>query len=222
VGGYSADFGPLVLETDVDLAVAATLKRWLPTYLAQLRVERPGIPRLEPQSFANTLDDEEFLDHHLPAIIVTTAQTEGDPEVDGNGMYRTAYRVVVSVVVSARTPGETRAAAALFGGSCRRSLVHHPSLGGFASGTRWRGGNVAPVADPANASRNLAAAINQFTVYVDDVLGGDGPIDPDIPTPYEPADPDTPERPYDPLATVREGGVTVDVRAVPITEDPGA
>jgi hypothetical protein len=97
-----------------------------------------------------------------------------------------------------------------------------PSLGGFASGLRWRGGNVAPVADPTNAKRNLAAAINQFTVYVDDVLGGDGPIDPDIPTPYEPADPDTPERPYDPLATVREGGVTVDVRAVPITEDPGA
>lgn len=222
MGSYAADFGPLVIETDIDLAVVKTLRRWLPTYLWQLRAERPDSPRLAARSFANTLEDEEFLDHHLPAIIVTTAQTEGDPDVDGNGLYLTAWRVVVTAVVSSRTPPETRAIAALFGGSCRRALVHHPSLDGFASGLRWRGGNVAPVADPTNARRNLAAGINQFTVFVDDVLGGDGPLEPDIPTPYEPADPDTPDRPYDPLATVREGGVTVDVQGVPITEKPGA
>jgi hypothetical protein len=224
----TADFGPLVVETDVDLAVLATLKSWLPTYLAQAERQRGLASRLLPrprgESYANTLEDTEFLDHRLPAIIVTTAAPT-DVAQDGDGFYIADWHVVVSAVVRGRKPEETRGIAALYGGCVRDILTDRPTLGGFASATKWiPGGGVAPVDDPTPAGRYLAAGINQFTVSVDDVLReAAGPATAD---PYEQPDPDAPgydpDAPWDPLATVRQNGVTVEVEGVPITAKPGA
>lgn len=214
-----ADFGPLVVETDVDVAVVRTLRLWLPTYLAQAERDRGLADRLlarpVEESYANTLEDDEFLDHRLPAIIVTTAQTSGEPLKDGRGIYSVPWLVVVSSVVRGRTPPETRAVAALFGGCVRRCLVQQADLGGAVQGVWWVASNVAAVPDVTDQGRYLAAGINRFTVLVDEALDAYG--GPTIPADYgpdpDPADPDTP---YDPLAAV--GDVIIDVAAT----TPGA
>lgn len=220
-----ADFGPCIVETDIDAAVVALLIRWFPTHLAQIEREREFtaglLSRPKPESFANTLDEDEFLDHRLPAIMVTTAQTVGEPEKDGDGYYYATWNCVVSAVVRGRTPSETRTFAALYGGAVRRIMASMDALdGNIAGASRWTSGQVAPVRDSSRRGRYLAASINQFSVYVERLFQqGTGPQLPNPPeSPYPPPDPDDPAPPYDPLAEVRD--VIVDVTAKPIEEQP--
>lgn len=201
----AADFGPLIVNTDVDEMVLGMLSLWLPTYLRQMERERPGIKFDLPhdESYANTLDDDEFPDHILPAVIVTTANTEGTPQYDGDGYYSSDWNVVVSSVVKGRTPSETRRLAALFEGCVRRVMVQaDPTWDGEVT---WHGTNTAAVADPSGAGRYLAAGIGAYLVHVDkSVQAGVGPAG----EPYDP-DPSTPDEPFEDLVTV--GSVGIDV-----------
>lgn len=224
--GPVAEFGPLVVETDVDFAVIKTLRLWLPTYLAQAERERDLAPRLlarpEPVSYSNLLDDDEFPEGRMPAILVTTAQMDQEPELDGAGVYRAGWRVVVTTVVRGRTPGESRALASLFGGSVRRCLVQQQDLGGFASETRLASGAMLrPVADSTGQDRYLTASLNPLTVYVDAIVQtGVGPVwpDPENHDPYDPPDPSgNPDAPYEPMLPVTT--VTTSVIAKPLEEE---
>jgi hypothetical protein len=217
-----AEFGPFVVDTDVDVAVVDTLRLWLPTYLAQAERERglanKLLARPVEESYANVLEDDEFADHRLPAILVTTANL-ADTDVGSDGLYSGRFQVNVTAVVRGRTPAEARAVAALFAGCIRRVMLDHPSLGHFAGTTRLVGGTTAPVRDVTNAGRYLAGGISVFSVFVDELLQvGAGP---QIPAdPYDDPDPSDPDTPYDPLVTVT--AVTVDVPGVPITDEPGS
>jgi hypothetical protein len=208
-----ADWGELVIATDVDRAVLLQLQRWLPTYLTRAEVERdlPAhlLARPNAESYQNVLEDDDFPDGRLPAILVTTAQT-GDVAVGTEGAYYASWQVVVSVIVRGRTAPETREVAALFGGCVARILAHQQlDLDGEV---KWTGASVAPVADVTDKGRWLAAGINTFTVYADQVISGDGPVLPtDDDPPYDSPDPDDPDAPYDPLVLVRAGGVTTTI-----------
>lgn len=204
-----ADWGVILAETDIDRAAIATLRRWMGTYLTHIEADRnlPSylLARPTAESYQNALEDDTFPDGRLPAIIVQTAQTEGDPDprlVGTDTAYSADWRVNVSAVVRGRTPPETREVAALFNGAVRAILVNQQIDIGMV---RWTGSMVIPYPDTTGEGRFLAAGVNQFTVYVDAVLTGDGPVDPlpDDP-PYPPPDPEgTPDQPYDPLAKVQ-------------------
>jgi hypothetical protein len=212
------DYGVLVVETDVDLAVIKILRKWLPTYLSAAETDRSLanglLARPVDGSFANTIEDDEFVDHQLPAIIVTTAQTADAPVKAGNGSYAASWTVVVSSVVRGRTAPETRAVAALFSGCVRRALTQQESLEGFAGGVEWIGSSIAPVPDVTNAGRYLAAGVNTFVVHTDAVLDSYG--GPQVPAPYgDDPDPTTPDEPYDPLASVGDVSISVTQRQEP-------
>lgn len=204
----AADFGPLVLNTDVDYAVLDILKEYLPFYLAAIERER-DLPvgyfdRPKAESYANTLEDDEFPDHAMPAIIVTSADTEGIPEKDGEGMHYAAWNVVISCVVRGRTPKETRRIASMFEGSVRRVMLNEGPP--FDGEVRWTGTNVAAVADPTGGGRYLAAGMSTYLVYVDHAVKSQAGIAHE--PPY--TDPDDPDAEPDPLVTV--GSVSVDVQ----------
>jgi hypothetical protein len=219
----AADFGPMTVETDIDVAVVQTLRLWLPTYLAQAERERDLAVRLlarpRPQNYANTLEEDEFLDHQLPAVIVTTAAPSGEPNMDGNGVYYAGFRVTVSAICRGRTPPETRALAALYGGCVRRVMVQQ-ALTAIDGAARWVGGRgVAPVAT-TDEGRYLAASINEFVVYADGVVQAG--VGPEVPSgennPYDPPDPtENPDEPFDPLVAVSK--VEFDLTTRPIQED---
>lgn len=217
-----ADFGPLIVETDVDEAVIATLKLWLPTHLSQVEREREvalrTLARPSAASYSNVLEDDEFLDHALPAILVTTAETS-DYDRLPRGLYNAAFRCVVSCVVRGRTGPETRKVASLFSGAVKRALAQNPDLGDFANEMILDGSSVAPVQDTTDQGRYLAVGMTTWTVYVDDVLqAAAGPTVPG--TPYDDPDPvGSPDAPYEELVAVSE--VTSDIRGVPITDIPG-
>jgi hypothetical protein len=203
-----ADWGTCVVETDIDRELLAPLMLWLPTFLSQLERERelPAYLLARPQleSFQNVLEDNTFPDGRLPAIVATTAQTEGTPEptvVGVDAAYGATWRSNVSAVVRGRTPHETREIAALMSGCVRRILVTQPNALGTV---HWMGSLVTPFPDPSGQGRYLAAGVNRFQVIVDEALTGDGPLIPvgDDP-PYPPPDPSQPDQPYDSLAQVR-------------------
>jgi hypothetical protein len=204
-----ADWGAIVVETDIDRSMIKQLMRWMPTYLTHTELARdlPAYLLARPnlESYQNALEDDTFPDGRLPAIVVQTAQMEGEPEprlVDTDVAYSAIMRSNVSVVVRGRTPPETREVAALFGGAVRAILVQQQTDIGLV---RLTGTMVVPYPDATGEGRYLAAAVNQFTVQVDAFLTGDGPIDPMVGDPdYPPPDPvGNPDQPYDPLAVVR-------------------
>lgn len=215
----AADFGPLVINTDVDEAVIGMLSLWMPTYMSQVERERGMtvgyLDRPHEESYANVLDDDEFPDYRLPAVLVTTANTQ-DTDKDGDGFYYAAFNVVVSAVVRGRTPAETRQRAALFEGCVRRVMVQaDPTWDGEV---RFMGANVAAVADPTGAGRYLAAGIGTYLVYVDKVVqAAVGPAG----EPYaQPEDPDyDPDAPYEEL--IKVGSVSIDVDGKSPTDDLG-
>jgi len=76
VGLYLAP-NPLVIATDVDQALLDTLQMWMPTYLRLVAGDRQlGYELPAPNTYANTLETDEWMDHQLPAVVVTTAKAE--------------------------------------------------------------------------------------------------------------------------------------------------
>lgn len=215
----SVDFGPLIVETDIDGAALSTLSLWMEVQLRDIEdkrgMARGYLPRPKDSAYRNTLTDDEFNDlNSFPAIVVTTAETTGDPITDGDGYYYAAWQLVVSAISRGRTPAETRGLAAMYGGAVKRIMLSQQDLGGLATELKWVRGNLAPVASPQSSEgRYLAASLNQFTVFVDKVVQeGVGPISPHPDeSPYDPVDPDNPAEVFEPLADVRD--VTFDFLA---------
>jgi hypothetical protein len=175
-----ADFGPMIVETDVDDAVINTLRYWFPSYLKQTIRER-NLPLAPPsdESYATVLDDDEFPEQRMPAVLVTTSDTIGSPDVDAAGAYYVTFETVVSTVARGRTPAEARRNAALFSGTARRILAQQSTLLGFAGGSRWTAGQLRPVQDTTGQNRYLVAGTNTFAVYVDGVVDlSAGPTEP--------------------------------------------
>lgn len=194
-----ADWGPLVIATDIDMALLTKLEDWLDTYLVQGAKERSlGYELAKPNSFSNVLETDEFLDHQLPAILVTTADTakvKGGP----NHKYEAVWRVTVSAVCRGRKAQESRFNAAVTEGAVRRTLLQKARTNdGPLNDIKWTGVKVAPVAEATGKGRYLAAGIGTYNVSTDYAAQGFG--GPDIPN----------EHAYLDLATVTDVTTTVE------------
>ncbi len=147
----------------------ATLKTWMPTYLRQYRTERdlsfnPALPR----TYANTFEGHEFLDHQLPALVCTTASlqaTQGGPNIPVGG----AWQSLVACVVRGKQPAATRYLAAMYGGTVAR-VVLQKARGGALNDMRLSSARYEQVPDVTGQSRWLLAAVQQFTVFTDEIV----------------------------------------------------
>lgn len=216
----AADWGIALAETDVDRAVLGSLMRWMPSYLSRAETER-GLQRYlfarpRASSYQNSMEDTTFPDGRLPAIVVTTAQTD---QVTKNPHWRHSadFAVVVSCIVRGRTVFEARDAASIFGMCVRRILVHQQT--DIEGEVNWDASSIIPVPDTTDNGRWLAASLNRFTLYADEVLTGDGPVEPDPDDPpYPPPDPSDPDADYADLARI--GAVETTITAVPPNVEP--
>lgn len=175
-----ADWGPLVIATDVDDAILAVLRQWLPTYLVQGAKERDLDYKLaEPRTYSNVLESDEFLDHQIPAILVTTADTakvKGGP----NSKYEATWKVTVSCIVRGRKGTESRFNAAIAEGAARRVMIQKARTNdGPLNDIDWVSARVAPISDATGKGRYLAAGIATYNVSTDYAAQGFG--GPDIP-----------------------------------------
>lgn len=211
-----ATWGTLVIEPDVDDAVVALLRKWLPTYIRRLEVERGittgTIARPRANSFDVVFEDDGFPDHRLPAVLVTTAEAS-EPEIAGDGQVSAQFSCAVTVIYRGRTLREARAVAAQVGGCVRRLMMDQQRLDALGPAEiRWLGSKRASVEDVSGEGRHLAGHLNTFRIYVDDVLTAySGPSDPLVPGPYPVPDPEpNPDQQYDPPQSVDTVVVQVD------------
>jgi hypothetical protein len=203
-----ADWGPLVISTDVDDAVLNALRQWMPTYLAQIRKERnltftPALPR----TYSNTFAEQEFLDHQLPAMIAVTAQATAT--VGGSNMaYDATWALELAAVVRGKRPPSTRYLASLYEGVARR-VVLQKARGAPLNAVKWIGSRTRQVADATGQGRYIVAEVCLFQVFSDQVV-----------QPY--AGPDTPDAAtYLDEATVTEVDIQVlGSQMPPITSGP--
>lgn len=199
------NFGPLKHPVEVDDAMLAHLRLWLPTHVRQAEREKDvtvGTLRL-PVLYTNVFDESQFVDKRIPAVLVITGGTSA-VERHGDGTYSALWDVLVSAIVRGKDDADVRRTASLYGAAVWRTIMQHASLGGFANGVAWQGAMpLVPLSNTVDRGRHLLVAQSRWLVYTDDVVSDrDGPVDPD-PLP----DPTTP---YPPDSTVIETDVEID------------
>ena len=178
-----ANWGPLVIGTDIDDAAIATMQKWAPTYLKQAKVARnlsytPAMYR----TYANTFAGQEFLDHQLPALVAVTAQATATR--GGRNMpYEATWTTRVATVVRGKRPAATRFLASLYEGVQRQILLQKLSANppdGPANSVHWQGTAYEQVPDSTVAGRYLLAATSVLQVFTDKAVQSyAGPQTPD-------------------------------------------
>lgn len=197
-------FGQIVDADQVEAAVLETLRKWLPTYLAEIERQRgitpPGsLPRPRSWTVASSLD--KWPDHPLPAVFAVSPGLAEEPLRTSRGGYRAPWGVGVAAVVSAKDRAASRRLAAMYGAAIRTCLLQHRSLAGFATGLDWIDEDLDNA--PPEQARTLAIAQELFVVTVDRVLDpAAGPAQPD-----PEADP---TEPYDDWPTVQTTDLDVE------------
>jgi hypothetical protein len=170
--------GPLVISTDVDDQLLATLKEWSPTYLRLYHDDRGlSFNPARPRTYANTFEGFEFLDHQLPAIVATTAQMTST--IGGsNRTYEGTWTSLVASVVRGKRPAATRYLAAMYEGVARE-IVLQKAGGGPIDDLRFQRMYNEVVPDATGQGRYILAAVSQYQVSTDVVVQSYG--GPDVP-----------------------------------------
>lgn len=188
-------FGRIVSDDQVEDAVIATLRKWLPTMLSEVE-RQAGLEagyHERPVDYTSRTEFDKWPEEQLPLVIVVCPGIPDDPVKEGRGTYRAKYDIGIVVVVSSIDKDSTRRIAQRMGAAVRTVLAKKSSLDlafdGTVRGTDWIGTKNNELR--AEDDRTIWANRQLFTVEIGNVLTkGGGPTDPepyDTPT-GEPAD----------------------------------
>lgn len=173
-------FGPIVTGKQVRIAMRSHLKKWIPTYLAEVgRGDgRLGAALPVPRSYVSALDlvDGKFTEDQMPSCVIVAPGMIEEPMRRG-GLYICVWAVSVGFVVGGQDRENTFDLSELYAAAGRSAVLQHPSLGGFATATDWIGERYDDI--PNEMQRTLAAGTVQFGVEVQGALmPGEGPDQP--------------------------------------------
>jgi hypothetical protein len=213
-------FGPLVSSWDVESAVLATLRTWLPTYLAEVErqhnlkagsLERP--PTHESYH-GGTTEAISWDQGHLPEVIVVV-EPDGEPERSASVGVIQAYAVQVWCVVMGDDGTEladpedaARQQAAHYGAAVQ--LLEQKGTIAQVAGEQiqWTLLSGAPrVECPEPDIRNQQASVTTFKVWVAPIFAQRA--GPTGPTPQESPGYESQEDPFAEAPDAKDGAVTV-------------
>jgi hypothetical protein len=223
-------FGPTIDGDDVERALLAHLRRWMPTYLADaVRGKDPDGKRWpggigDPVALGGesaVLPVREFRTRHaaaekwpedaLPMLLAHSPGFGKPPTRESNGTLTTYHLVHLSAIASGGDTDDTKVLARLYASAAAKAIEQKPDLGGFAEETDWLDlKNMRPPG--AEMERNIMSVVNTFLIYVpesfDLTAGPDAPLE-ELDDPEEPESPgESPgERPR-----VKEGGGSAEIR----------
>lgn len=187
-------FGSIRVDDQVEDAVIATLRKWLPTYMSeverQLGLTAGFYTRPFFSSYTARTDFEVWVEDMLPVVSVEGIAIEEDPSIDGRGQIRARYALGVVNVCSSNDALYARLYASRMGAAIRAALIQHQSLDA-ALGASVRGiifGGSRPDLLSSQDERTIRAYRQLFVVEVGNVLTKRaGPAAPDA----VPPDPST-------------------------------
>lgn len=181
--------GPFIGAPHVRQAMLRTLAAWGPFYVAeaarQSGLDLPGFkdwinePLLSPETT-----------EMAPRYVVAVPQTIGQPEQQGNGLFRATWDCQIALWMWGGDYQDTQDRLGFYAIALREAVAQHQSLGGFAKRCFWRADKYAEVA--ATRVRTWGQAVVQFGVTVDNVMDvfagpAEVPRDPTRPPAFPPA-----------------------------------
>lgn len=173
-------FGAFVAGWQVEQAMKAHLREWMPDYLphyyrqAQELLGRSLPPFPEPRSYTTVpRDPERWKEDQLPAILVVSPGLAERPRQDGGGNYRGIYELSVGAICSAGDGDEEGEAisklfADLYFTAAAMICLDKPSLGGVVEDTTIE--TVENDWFTGARNRTLAATAGSFNVTVPSLL----------------------------------------------------
>jgi hypothetical protein len=213
-------FCPTLDSADVEAAMLAHLRAWMPTTVPEVRRQKDPDKELWPAGVEGireyTVSHASAVAHHwpedqIPLLIAESPGMEGEPYEQGDGTVSAIYGIMVTAIASGANVADTKALARLYASAARMAVMQEPSLkaGGdteFASGIAMGAERIVPVRRGVEAERNLLAVSVPFLIEVDGILNvTGGPLKPqtaeEIAEGKEP--PEWPE--------VKEGGGSVEI-----------
>lgn len=186
----TAPIGDLVSATHVRAAIEDTLQGWLAYYLAEacrahgLAPDHVG----PPKSWQVIPDLQSATPDQYPALLVTSSGLAGPPTRDGDGKLHATWNAAVHALIRGQSYRDVADTVGIYTAAIRAVCVQHPTLGGLASTTDWRG-ETYDLLD-ARAARTLGGGRVDLQVKVGDVLDTAGPVGPPPASPLDPPDPD--------------------------------
>ena len=166
-----ANWGPLVIGTDIDDAMLATLKQWMATYLRRCCVERsPGfMPPLCAPLSSSVRGPRVIVPSLHRARLPDGEALQADGGAESSITVGGAWQSLVACVVRGKQPAATRYLAAMYGGTVAR-VVLQKARGGVLNDMRLSSARYEQVPDVTGQSRWLLAAVQQFTVFTDEIV----------------------------------------------------
>lgn len=208
-----SQFGRIISDDQIENAVVDTLRKWMPTYLAEVERQRdlqPGFyQRPADSSYILHTDFDKWPEEMLPVVEVISPGVDDDPPRKGAGTYHANFMIGVICIVSASGQVESRRYAHRMGAAVRAILTQKASLDQQLDesvyGTAWLGERNNEL--PSDSERSIWAIRQLFLVQVSTVLERGGPINPDpLPDPEAPAGdwPVVPDREHVDTTLVRD------------------
>lgn len=168
-------FGAFVAGWQVEQAMIAHLREWMPDYLphyyraAQTVLDRSLPPFPLPRSYTTVpREPDRWKEDQLPAILIVSPGLAERPRQDGQGNYRGTYEVSVGAICSTGDEATSKLFADLYLTAAAMICLDKPSLGGVVEDTTietiendWYTGE---------RNRTLAATAASFNVTVPNLL----------------------------------------------------
>jgi hypothetical protein len=161
-------FGPLIDSGRIELAVLAALKRWLPTYVEEARLQAKLGKIADVKSWSVVSENDGFPRSGLPALVVMAPQTLGPPYKDGAGFYSVDWQLNVMVTVSGARGAQVRREAQIYAIAVVGALMQRRDLGMDLTTSDWLGMGDETVSK--TKQRTQAAAEVLFSVHQRNVL----------------------------------------------------
>jgi hypothetical protein len=204
---------------DVEAAVIAHLRHWLPATTARVRKAKDPEAEIWPdgvaeiQEFSVSHADaaaQKWPEDSLPMLVVQSPGMEGDPVVEGDGTVSATYGVMVSAIASSVTMADTKELARLYASAARLAIMQAPQLDAgtgeaFAEHVSMGAERNGQVRRGIEGERNVMICSVPFLIVVPSIMTvTGGPI----------TAPDDPEEEVPDWPSVKEGGGSATVDAL--------
>lgn len=215
-------FGISIDGDDVEAALLAFLKEWMPTYLPAIVREKDPDKKLWPGGVGNpeenggiaaVLPVEEFTVKHasaenwpeerLPMLLAHCPGFAAPPVRHGDGKIDVTFLVNLSAIASGGDIGDTKKLARVYASAANLAIVQNPDLGGLVNATDWVNMSNFPITRGIEAERSLMAVANSYVIEVAGIL--DATAGPDAPL-------EEPDESPGPRPKVKKDGGSADIR----------
>lgn len=209
-------WGPLLDGSDVEKALLAHLRHWMPSASAYVRKAKdPDAERwpgrgdgtfIEPiREYGVSHADaaaQKWPEDQLPMLIAQSPGMEDDPVVEEGGRVSAVYGVALSAIASSVTAEDAKELARLYAAAARLAIIQNPQLDAgtgtpFADHVRMGRERNGQVRRGIEGERNLMICTVPYLIAVPAILDvSGGPLVP----------PEDPEEEVEDWPTVKEGG----------------